>query len=132
MTLGNQVYLSSNQGKLPEVLNEQLEQFLNTNNSVKSQQDIFNSLDFNSQTDSTSLYFSQQYNTDKKSFKQLDDFKKQNIIKAIKENKEIWTKILRLEKIDLSEIKDIINKKDIIAEKNSLKEFLLEKGINLI
>ncbi len=132
MTLGNQVYLSSNQGKLPEVLNEQLEQFLNTNNSVKSQQDIFNSLDFNSQTDSTSLYFSQQYNTDKKSFKQLDDFKKQNIIKAIKENKEIWTKILRLEKIDLSEIKDIINKKDIIAEKNSLREFLLEKGINLI
>jgi hypothetical protein len=132
LTLGNQVYLSSNQGKLPEVLNEQLEQFLNTNNSVKSQQDIFNSLDFNSQTDSTSLYFSQQYNTDKKSFKQLDDFKKQNIIKAIKENKEIWTKILRLEKIDLSEIKDIINKKDIIAEKNSLREFLLEKGINLI
>ncbi len=114
------------------MLNEQLEQFLNINNSVKSQQDNFNFLDFNSQTDSTSLYFSQQYNTDNKSFKQLDDFKKQNIIKAIKENKEVWTKILRLEKIDISEIKDIINKKDIIAEKNSLKEFLLEKGINLI
>jgi hypothetical protein len=114
------------------MLNEQLEQFLNINNSVKSQQNNFNFLDFNSQTDSTSLYFSQQYNTDKKSFKQLDDFKKQNIIKAIKENKEVWTKILRLEKIDISEIKDIINKKDIIAEKNSLKEFLLEKGINLI
>ena len=37
-----------------------------------------------------------------------------------------------MEKIELSFIKDVINKNDIIADKKSLKEFLLEKGINLI
>ena len=127
-----QVYLIINIGKLPDRLNEQLDQFLNFSNCVYSQQDNIPSLYSQSQTDANSIYLSQQYNNDKNSIKHFDEFKKLNIIKAIKENKEIWTKILRLEKIDLNEIKNIINKKDIIAEKNTLKEFLLEKGINLI
>lgn len=127
-----QVYLIINIGKLPDRLNEQLDQFLNFSNSVYSQQDNIPSLYSQSQTDANSIYLSQQYNNDKNSIKHFDELKKLNIIKAIKENKEIWTKILRLEKIDLNEIKNIINKKDIIAEKNTLKEFLLEKGINLI
>ena len=65
----------------------------------------------------------------KVSAKNFNEAKKEKIISIIQEEKSLWIKILKFEKVDLKEIKEIINKKGIIIENEILKEFLSQLGV---
>ena len=65
----------------------------------------------------------------KGSVRHLNDVRREKIISALQEDKFTWIKILKFIKIDLKEIKDILNKKGIIIETETLKDFLKELGV---
>jgi hypothetical protein len=79
---------------------------------------------------SSKFSFSEQnkYNDslDKKS---LNNEKKEKIITLIQEDYELWNKILTFQKVDLKEVKEVINKKGILIENENLKEFLIGLGV---
>ena len=61
----------------------------------------------------------------------FDDEKKQQIINVIKNDKNLWSKILLFKTVDLKEIKDVLNKEKIIISNSHLKEFLSSLGVIL-
>jgi hypothetical protein len=65
----------------------------------------------------------------KGNIKNLTNEKKDKIISIIQEDKIIWMKILKFTKLDLKEIKDVLNKKGIIIENDILKDYLTELGV---
>lgn len=65
----------------------------------------------------------------KGNIKNLTEEKKERIINIIQEDKLIWMKILKFHKLELKEVKDILNKKGIIIENDILKDYLSELGV---
>ncbi len=65
----------------------------------------------------------------KNSARQFNDAKKEKIISVIQDDKILWMKVLRFLKVDLKDVKEVLNKKGIIIENEILKEFLSELGV---
>jgi hypothetical protein len=65
----------------------------------------------------------------KGSVRHLNDVKKEKIINTIQEDKALWTKILKFTKIELKEVKEVLNKKGYIVENEILKNYLSELGV---
>lgn len=61
----------------------------------------------------------------------LTEEKKQEIIKTLKDNTEIWEDILLFKKVDLKEIKKLLTKEKIIIGNDVLKEFVTSLGVVL-
>lgn len=59
----------------------------------------------------------------------LNEAKKEKIIAIIQENKEMWMKILKFVKVELKDIKELLNKKGVIVENEILKDYLSELGV---
>jgi hypothetical protein len=64
----------------------------------------------------------------KSSVRHLNDIKKEKIVAAIQEDKNLWIKILTFNKIELKDVKDVLNKKGVICENEILKDYLTELG----
>jgi len=73
--------------------------------------------------------FQEFSSTGKSNIKHLNDVKKEKIISSIQEDPNLWIKILRFNKVELKEIKEVLNKKGIIVENEILKAFLIELGV---
>lgn len=61
----------------------------------------------------------------------LTDEKKKLIVDTIKDNSEMWEKILLFQKIELKEVKSILTKEKIIIGNDILKQFILSLGVVL-
>jgi transposase len=72
---------------------------------------------------------SKQHFNAKSSVRQLNDTKREKIISIIQDDKSLWMKILRFSKVELKDVKEVLNKKGIIIENEILKEFLSELGV---
>lgn len=59
----------------------------------------------------------------------LTEDNKKLIIKTLKENTELWSKILLFQKVDLKEIKQLLTKAKIIIGNDVLKDFVTELGV---
>ena len=59
---------------------------------------------------------------------ELNDETKKKIIELIKENKNIYEKILLFKEISIKEVKNILNAKGIIVPNNSLSQLLINSG----
>ena len=62
---------------------------------------------------------------------ELNDETKKKIIELIKENKNIYEKILLFKEISIKEVKNILNAKGIIVPNNSLSQLLINSGVVL-
>ena len=62
---------------------------------------------------------------------ELNDETKKKIIELIKENKNIYEKILLFKEISIKEIKNILNSKGIIVPNHSLSQLLINSGVVL-
>jgi len=62
---------------------------------------------------------------------ELNEETKRKIIELIKENKNIYEKILLFKEISIKEIKNILNSKGIIVPNNSLSQLLINSGVVL-
>jgi hypothetical protein len=60
----------------------------------------------------------------------FDDEKKMKVITIIQDNRELWGRILKFQELDLKEVKDLLNTKNVIVESNALKDFLTQKGVH--
>jgi hypothetical protein len=59
----------------------------------------------------------------------LDEEKKKRIIEILKGQPGIYERILKFQKLDIFEFKNILFSKDLIVELDLLKEFLSQQGI---
>ncbi len=73
---------------------------------------------------------SAKYN-EKGSVRHLNEIKKEKIVLAIKDEKSLWIKIMKFTKIEIKELKDVLNKKGIIIENEVLKKYMQELGVLL-
>ena len=62
---------------------------------------------------------------------ELDDELKKKIIEIIKENKNIYEKILLFKEISIKEIKTLLNSKGIIVQNHLLSKLLINSGVVL-
>lgn len=60
--------------------------------------------------------------------KQFTDEKKKQIIETIKDDEDLWEKILLFKIIDIREVKVTLSKARILIENNILKDFLINLG----
>lgn len=68
-------------------------------------------------------------NSQNLSNKILDLNKKKQIIEIIKDSSYLYKRILKFEKIDISELKNVLFAKKLIVELDLLKEFLSQQGV---
>ncbi len=73
---------------------------------------------------------SAKYN-EKGSVRHLNEIKKEKIVSAIKDEKTLWIKIMTFSKIEIKDLKEVLNKKGIIIENEVLKKYMLELGVLL-
>jgi hypothetical protein len=67
----------------------------------------------------------------KSSIRHLNDNKMEKIIQSIKDDRDLWLKILKFQKVDLKEVKEVLNKKGVIVENESLRSYLTTLGVIL-
>ena len=66
-----------------------------------------------------------------KIYQQLNDETKRKIIEIIKDNKNIYEKILLFKEISIKEIKSLLNSKGIIVPNQQLSKLLINSGMVL-
>ena len=62
---------------------------------------------------------------------EINDETKKKIIEIIKDNKNIYEKILLFKEVSLKDIKNILNSKGIIVPNHSLSQLLINSGVIL-
>ena len=92
--------------------------------NLKNDLDNFLNEDYNKNSN-----YSQNNLKNDKNF--LSEDKKNLIVNVIKNNKEIWGKILLFKSLDLKEIKKVLNENKITVSNNQLKELLNNFGVVL-
>ena len=110
----NEIYTFLTTKNLPDYLRNNLTNFLNDNAEMESK--VSKNLKNISSKSNVNIF---------------DDEKKQQIINVIKNDKNLWSKILLFKTVDLKEIKDVLNKEKIIISNSHLKEFLSSLGVIL-
>ena len=130
--------------KLDELsLKEECRKYGIKNNNIKnmkqSLQEIYNFLKNkilpqNLQNDLNN-FLNQENNQNQNNLKNdknfLSDEKKNLIVNIIKNNKEIWGKILLFQSLELKEVKKVLNENKITISNNQLKELLNNFGVVL-
>lgn len=124
-------YISNNYlEKLPDNLKSELSEFLNKNiNEDNNAGRMFNNFEFSQSLENNNDFCKYSNSVSKAGIKQLNDIKKEKIISAIQEEKELWTKILTFCKIEIKDVKEVLNKRGIIIDNESLREYLGELGV---
>ena len=92
--------------------------------NLKNDLDNFLNEDYNKNSN-----YSQNNLKNDKNF--LSEDKKNLIVNVIKNNKEIWGKILLFKRLDLKDVKKVLNENKITVSNNQLKELLNNFGVVL-
>ncbi len=92
--------------------------------NLKNDLDNFLNEDYNKNSN-----YSQNNLKNDKNF--LSEEKKNLIVNVIKNNKEIWGKILLFKSLDLKDVKKVLNENKITVSNNQLKELLNNFGVVL-